>query len=359
MNAKKIVEILLLITVPLIGFGLLGELALRVYLSRNIFYDMEMSRYALTLKSDSPNPLIGHHHKPNSEAHLMGVDLRINGDGFRDDDYPVEKREKRRIMFLGDSLTLGWGVEKEDTFEHHLEQALDTLSPSEVINLGTGNYNTTQEVNLFLDKGLKYQPDQVVLFYFINDAEPVPQKSKYPGLGRSRLITFYWSRIKAAKARISPDAADFKEYYSALYRDGAAGWKGSQAAFLQLKRTCEREGIELEVVLLPELHQLDPYTFTNEYAQVMRFLKANSIAAIDLTPRFKNEPNPQTLWVSMDDAHPNARAHALIAKYTLDFIKGHDIKGQDIPDEEGRGDSAGSEAPIANELTTEPTVRAH
>ena len=47
----------------------------------------------------------------------------------------------------------------------------------------SGNYNTTQEVNLLIDKGLKYQPDQVVLFYFINDAEPVPKKSRFPGLG--------------------------------------------------------------------------------------------------------------------------------------------------------------------------------
>jgi hypothetical protein len=298
----------------------LGELALRVYLTRNIFYDVEMSRYALTLKQDSPNPLIGHHHKPSSEAFLMGVTLRTNADGFRDDDYPVEKGERRRIMFLGDSLTLGWGVEKEQTFEHHLERRLEAIEPSEVINLGIGNYNTTQEVNLFIDKGLKYRPDQVVLFYFINDAEPVPQKARFPGLGHSRLVTFYWSRIKAAKARISPDVADFREYYSALYRDGAGGWERSKGAFLQLKEICASEGMDLKVVLLPELHQLDPYAFEREYGQVVSFLRENGIAAFDLAPYFKAEPNPQELWVSRDDAHPNSRAHALIAEYAFDFI---------------------------------------
>jgi len=40
-----------------------------------------------------------------------------------------------------------------------------------------------------------------------------------------------------------------------------------------------------------------------------------------LTPQFKNEIDPQELWVAMDDAHPNARAHALIAKYTIGFIE--------------------------------------
>jgi len=322
MRSKKVVEILLLVLVPIVVFGLLGELILRAYLARNLFYDVEMTRYALSLKSDSPNPLIGHHHVPNAEARLMGVTIRTNSDGFRDDDYPVERGKRRRVMFLGDSLTLGWGVEKEETFEHLLERQLDAVTPSEVINLGVGNYNTTQEVNLFIDKGLKYRPDQVVVFYFINDAEPVPQKSRLPGLGHSRLVTFYWSRIKAAKARISPEESDFREYYSALYREGAEGWERCKAAFLQLEEICDAEGIDLRVVLLPELHQLDPYAFRKEYDQVLGFLEANGIPALDLAPRFRNVDDPTTLWVSLDDAHPNARAHALIADYTLDFIRG-------------------------------------
>ena len=168
--------------------------------------DHALIRDALTLKVDSANPLVGHHHRPNAEARLMGVTVRTNTDGFRDDDYAVERNGKRRIVFLGDSLTLGWGVEQADTFEHVLEARLDAIRPTEVINLGVGNYNTTQELNLFLDKGAKYLPDQVVLFYFINDAEPVPQKSRFPGLGHSRLVTFYWSRLKMLRERISPGA---------------------------------------------------------------------------------------------------------------------------------------------------------
>jgi hypothetical protein len=164
---KRTAELLFLILVPLGLFGVLGEFVLRAYLARHIFFDVEMSRYALTLKVDSDNPLIGHHHRPSSEAQLMGVTVRTNADGFRDDEYPLERDGRRRIMFLGDSLTLGWGVEQEQTFEHLLETRLDALRPTEVINLGVGNYNTTQEVNLFIDKGAKYQPDQVVLFYFI------------------------------------------------------------------------------------------------------------------------------------------------------------------------------------------------
>jgi len=319
MTAKRTAEWLFLILVPLALFLGLGELALRAYLSRHIFYDVEMSRYALALKMDSPNPRIGHHHRPNAEARLMGVTIRTNADGFRDDEVPLAKGERHRIVFLGDSLTLGWGVEKEETFEHLLEARLNAVRPTEILNLGVGNYNTTQEVQLFLEKGARYRPDQVVLFYFINDAEPVPQRSRFPGLGRSRLVTFYWSRLKAARARLAPGTG-FAEYYAALYRDGAPGWARSQEAFLELARRSREHGFDLRVVLLPELHELADYAFAKEHALVLKFLRANGIPALDLAPRFAGERDPQSLWVSRDDAHPNARAHRLIAEHSLDFV---------------------------------------
>ena len=69
-----------------------------------------MTKYAMNLKKDSNNPLIGHEHRPNKSMELMDVMVDINSDGLRDKEYPVEKSDKKRIIFLGDSLTFGWGV---------------------------------------------------------------------------------------------------------------------------------------------------------------------------------------------------------------------------------------------------------
>jgi lysophospholipase L1-like esterase len=312
-------EILLLTVLPIVLFLLIGEVGLRFYLSRNTFYDVEMSRYARSLKIDARNPLVGHVHRPNGEEHLMNTTVRISSAGFRDDEYSLERNPSRRIIFLGDSLTFGWGVEKHESFEHLLEKRLDAQTPTEIINFAAGNYNTVQEVNLFLDEGLKYDPDQVVLFYFINDAEPNPQKSRFPWLGNMRIVTFYWSRVKALLTRFS-DTAGFQAYYAALYREGAEGLLRSQEAFLQLKRACSENGIGLRVVLLPELHDLIDYPFSREYALVEGFLRENEIAVLDLTPFFSGEQHPESLWVAPDDAHPNAIAHRRIAEYSLDFI---------------------------------------
>ena len=308
-----------ILLVSLAVFLALSEVVLRVYLARHIFYDVEMSRYATLLKIPSPNPEIGHVHRPNSAARLMGVDVRINSDGLRDDEYSLARNDRRRIVFLGDSLTLGWGVEKHDTFEALLEKQLSRTEPTEILNFGTGNYNTTQEVGLFLEKGLRYQPDEVVLFFFINDAEPVPRRSAFWWLAYSRVATFYWSRTKQLAARFT-SSSGFREYYSQLYRDDQPGWQAAKRAFLTLRETCNAQHIALRVVLLPELHELVQYPFAREHGLVLAFLHQNGIAALDLAPTFANETDPQRLWVARDDAHPNALAHRLIAERSLAFV---------------------------------------
>jgi len=311
----------LLVVVPFVVFLLLAEVGLRFYLSRHTFYDVEMSRYARLLKIDSSNPLVEHVHRPGGRAHLMNVDVRINSAGFRDDEYDLERNRKRRLIFLGDSLTFGWGVEKHQSFEHRIEAQLNERTPTEIINFGSGNYNTVQEAHLFLDAGLGYSPDQVVLFYFINDAEPIPQKSRFPWLGNIRIVTFYWSRVKALVAGLT-GSGDYRDYYSALYREGAPGWQNAKQALLLLKNACQERGIAFQVVLLPELHELVDYAFAEEHRRVGDFLRRHDIDFLDLAPFFASEHDPQSLWVAADDAHPNAEAHRRIAEYSVDFIAG-------------------------------------
>jgi len=320
MKSRELAIGLLVSLISIVVFLVLSEVAVRIYIRSALIYDVEMARYATEIKQASPNPQIGHVHQPNSRSTLMGVEVNINSDGLRDAEYPIARDGKRRIIFLGDSLTFGWGVEKSKTFEETLERQLSQRAPTEIINFGAGNYNTVQEVGLFIDKGLKYRPDQVVVFFFINDAEPTPHKSSWEFLAESRIVTFFWSRVKSALARFDRNKS-FKDYYADLYADGQPGWTAAKGAFQKLRDICATNNIALQVVLLPELHQLDVYPFATEHRKIMAFLQASHINALDLAPMFADEKDPSRLWVASDDAHPNAAAHALIAKYTLNFIE--------------------------------------
>jgi lysophospholipase L1-like esterase len=301
-------------------FIVMLEVSLQVYTRLFIYYDVEMSRYAAEVKEKADNPAIGHVHRANAEAHLMGVDVSINSDGFRDQEYPVERTNNYRIVVLGDSLTFGWGVERDATYEYLLEGMLSETRPTEMINTGHGNYNTAQQVALFKERGLKYNPDKVVVFYFINDAEVTPVRSKWTWISRLRSVTFLWSRLRGLLSR-GDSGQTFESFYSDLYEDDQPGFITMKDAFIELRGITEQRGIELQVIMIPELHNLVEYPFAPEYDKVRGFLEDNDIGVIDLTESFAGYEDAAGLWVALDDAHPNALAHKMIAEYSLEFIR--------------------------------------
>lgn len=120
------------------------EVAVRAFVDDGMQYDLEMWKYALEVKGISSDPLIGHNHRPNRHARLMGVQFDTNSKGLRDREFSYEKPPgKLRIVMLGDSLTVGWGAKFDETFSKRIERMyVDRGIQAEVIATGVGNYNT-------------------------------------------------------------------------------------------------------------------------------------------------------------------------------------------------------------------------
>lgn len=97
--------------------------------------------------------------------------FRTNSQGFRGQrEYAIEKPQGTyRVAVLGDSVTLGHGVEDEETFSAVLEKNLSRTRPAEVINMGVSGYGTSEELIQLREVALKYDPDLVILGYFPND----------------------------------------------------------------------------------------------------------------------------------------------------------------------------------------------
>src|SRR5215472_18770839 len=119
------------------------EVAVRAFFDDGMQFDLEMWKYALEVKGISSDPLIGHNHRPNRQAFLMGFQFDTNSKGLRDREFSYEKPPGRlRIMMLGDSFTVGWGAKFDETFPKRIERMYaDRGIQAEVINTGVGNYN--------------------------------------------------------------------------------------------------------------------------------------------------------------------------------------------------------------------------
>jgi hypothetical protein len=303
-----------------VGLGLVAlEAAARLALDRNgMHYGIEMWKYAKVVKQRSANPLMSHEHAPNRHAKLMGVTVTTGSQGLRDRDYSPTKTEgEYRILALGDSLTFGWGVPVEQTYPKVLEQMLNSNRSGEspifqVINAGVGNYNTVQEVAYFKERGLSYQPDEVVLGFYINDAEPVPS----PEEGWLRRTSYLYVLARSgwdAFQRSLGTKESYTDYYSGLYTESNPGWRACRKALEELIELTSRHDIRLRIVLLPELHFPNGhYPFAPVHRLVAGIGERYGVSTLDLQNAFSAH-KPESLWVTPGDAHPNARAQEIIA----------------------------------------------
>lgn len=102
----------------------------------------------------------------------LEVWLRINPQGMRADrPYAVSKPAGvARVVSLGDSFTIGYEVEAEQTFSHVLERELSARGIcAEVLNAGVSGFGTAEEL-VYLERELwKYAPDLVLVSFFVND----------------------------------------------------------------------------------------------------------------------------------------------------------------------------------------------
>lgn len=149
-----------------IGFA--GEMFLRVFDPQPM-----LPRYIQAgdfgIRVNMPNKLYIHH------TPEYRVEIRTNNKGMRANvDYPYEKPVGvKRIVVLGDSFGMGYGVKFEDTFTEQMRRKLESSlgQKVEVINLSVSGFGTAEELLMLQHEGLKYHPDLVLLAWHATDPD--------------------------------------------------------------------------------------------------------------------------------------------------------------------------------------------
>lgn len=109
------------------------------------------------------------------ESELDGFfyDHRLNIYGFRGKDFAIDPTPgRKRVLFVGDSFTEGFGGSDDDTVPVHFERMLAQESV-EAINLGVGATNLQQYLLAARDGVPLLRPQAVFVLIFANDF-PVP-----------------------------------------------------------------------------------------------------------------------------------------------------------------------------------------
>jgi lysophospholipase L1-like esterase len=290
----------------------IGEVFLRLKNTNTQNYDIEMWRYAKELKRPSKNPSLGHEHISSSTAVLQSINFQINSDGLRGKDIEPKESGQKRILFLGSSITLGWGVKQEETTTERLNQMFKAKNNNiHVLNAGIGNYNTVRYVELFLSQLTHLAPDTIVVQYFVNDAEVLEFSPGNWFLRNSQLAVTLWiayNRIFSSSGELG-----LLDHYKAVYDPNSQGYQDMTSALKKLSIYAKENNIKVLVAMIPDFHNLTNYPFGFIHSAIKKLSKENGFTYADLLPAFEGR-EAKTLWSMPGDPHPNGLGHELMAK---------------------------------------------
>jgi lysophospholipase L1-like esterase len=276
-------------------------------------YDVEMWRYSRTLKSPSPNPILGHTHRPSLSATLQSVEIRLNARGLRGEEVSPLAPSGRRILVLGSSITLGWGVAEEETLTARLQAKFREAGQAnvQVLNAGIGNYNAARYVERFLTELEDLRPTDVVVHYFVNDAEQLTAGGGNALTRNSQLAVAVWSALQ--KRFHAGGEGGLEAHYREVYRHDAPGYLAMREALGRLATYAKANGVRLVLAMTPDIHDLRDYRFGFVHDEVKEIAEGLGYRYVDLLPALAGL-DPAAIWNMPGDPHPNGAGHERMAE---------------------------------------------
>jgi hypothetical protein len=256
--------------------------------------------------------------------------VHFNSLGLRDREFSSNKPENTfRILVLGDSQTLGHGIDRlEDTYPKKLEKKLNQKSSNinfEVINVADSGWNTDTQLYKFLQYGIKLDPDLVILAYYLNDI-PWPHEIKCsgkdvfrtPGISiwgdivfRSKAIKFFKFRKNRLLEKFG-DKISVPECFNLAYDSRA--WEMEKFYLDHILMATQVKRIHFMVSLIPAMFSLDDnFPFKKINTKLNQYCSEKNIECIDLFKTTFKGADASSLVVSKYDRHLNAKAAEMVS----------------------------------------------
>ncbi len=206
------------------------------------------------------------------------VHMDISAQGIRDRPVPPKEENEFRIAMIGDSLTMGFSVEEEDTVSRRLEDRLRVLMPGgkiRVVNCGLAGAGVLQELGMLRERAFPLQPDLVILQLFpgndMDNALEVVDKhlDAYSQEFHDTLRYFRFQNL--FRMRMESWARQNIRAYQVLWRKTQTRWICNTIESLRFARPLylsEEVGAERHDALEPDLVEWYPELF--EAAEIMK-----------------------------------------------------------------------------------------
>lgn len=271
---------------------------------------------ALTVASD--NDVLIWEYRPEAVGSTWNSTISTNNMGFRDRNWKITKRPgSERVVFAGDSVTLGLGVNVEQTFVRLIEQSAQTGEPPidiETMSFAVGGYSALQITEMIREKAVPYSPDVIIYVMCMNDfdfAHSSGQIMKFFRKPENFLLRF----LERTYAKFFVD--HYYDYHFQKNKDAVF------AAIYRLNSELDVLGTEFIVAMMPIFDGEDAdanYPIAAMHREILQRLSAENIGVIDLLGTFDNRDAPRS-YFAFDDVHLTAEGHQLAAEKIVHYLK--------------------------------------
>lgn len=280
----------------------------------------------------------------------------INEFGQHDDSYPIKKGKKElRILNLGDSITMGHGVSKNETYSKYLEELLSDLLKNyqtiQAINTGVQGYSTFQELEV-LKRSLIFEPDIVTIGFCLNDVtEPFVVNKDLGGIGLdyhkvtqapNGLLSYLLNetgfgrliqeiRIRKLDAKQEKLAEQFDVKKMLLNKNDSTyqgQWNFTLKKLNEIYSICKNKNIPVILLIFPFTFQFDNENLKWAQELLINNANENNVRYIDFLNIFQKSIEIDTSAINLyflDEDHYTPLGHQIVAKelskVILDLVK--------------------------------------
>jgi lysophospholipase L1-like esterase len=287
--------------------------------------------------------------KPGSHYEFQSIPVDVNSHGLRSPETSYEKPPATfRILNLGDSIVMGWGVREEDTYGRQLESVLNESKGGdlriEVINAGVPGWNLENALAYLQSEGLRYQPDLILLgLTLANDIKggsALLADNQQPIIKWLRSNTYFWPfftvQMRWMEARaggreridvIDPPTEPDKYFPT---DPNAEQWSEFWDLVSAINRLAQEQDIPVVLIIFPLEFQVTDESYSTLPQELLtgRATEAG-IPVVDPLPAFRQaclvsprgrcELEDRYLFADVW-MHPSAEGHRLIAEELEGFL---------------------------------------
>ncbi len=265
--------------------------------------------------------------KPNVDTEVFGSHFTTNTFGLRDREYTRDKPPGVfRIVLLGSSMDMGWGVPTLDTYENRLEDWLNSHAAKrglnrrfEVLNFAMAAYSPLHRLETLRRKVPAFQPDLVLyaatrldtrllqlhLCNLLNEGVEIPDLFVCSALESVGVNPTPWESDSSSRPRLR-DKEHLKQRLESIL------WKVNDQSVEEISKLCQSVRIPMAYLIVPRAGGSDSKERRKaDMARIAGTADRLQIPTLDLSAVFDNR-DLMSVEIAPWDDHPNSLGHRLL-----------------------------------------------